>query len=74
MKEDIHRLYNKIIKDTRKRQYLSNQGPEIRNDVSQNGDRKKERQESLIELLKNNMKTLRNLGKNTNGSRIDIHE
>ena len=37
LKESIHRLHNKTIKNVRKRQYLNNKRLEIRDNISQNG-------------------------------------
>ena len=74
LKRSIYRLHNKTIKNVRKRQYLNNTELEIRNNTFQDDYRKKERQEDMTRLLENNVKTLRNLKKNTNRSRINIHK
>ena len=74
LKKDIYRLYNKTIKNVRKRQYSNNQESRIRNDTSQNDNEKEKCQESLTGLLRNSLKTLRNLEKTTNRSRNDIHK
>ena len=35
LKESIHRSHNKIVQNVKKRQYLSDKGPEIRDDIPQ---------------------------------------
>ena len=66
LKKYIYRLHNETIENTRKEQHLNNQESRIRNNISQDNNRKEKRQKSLTGLLKDNLKTLRNLRKNTN--------
>ena len=43
LKRSIHRLHNETVKNVRKEQYSSNKELRIRNDISQDSYRKKER-------------------------------
>ena len=58
IKRSVHRSYNKVVKDVRKEQYSSNKESRIRDDIFQNSYRKRKCQESMIELLRDNVKTL----------------
>ena len=58
LKESIHRLHNKVIKNARKEQYSNNKESRIRNDTSQDSYRKRKCQESITRLLRDNVKTL----------------
>ena len=43
MKESIHRLHNKVVKNKKKEQYSSNKELRIRDDTSQDSHQKKKR-------------------------------
>ena len=74
LKGSIHRPHNQVTKNTRKRQHSGNQRSRIRNDTSQDGDRKRKSYGSMTGLLENSLETLRDSRKNTDRPRHDLHE
>lgn len=74
LKKDVNRPHHKTAKNQRKEFDPSNTRSVLRNDSSENSDRKEKRVRRITELQRNSLKVIWLSKRNTNGQRTTFHK